>query len=148
MSWNPLTKLIPSDEERAASTDSYRRIYDETRRLVNLEVENARLVLTEKLTLLFGRVTLVAVSFVLAVCVLIFLSMSISDLLLERFIPWVTYLIVALFYGVLVAIVAFFRRQLIIDPIARYISKVILDPRPSRKQSRENQAANPSTEEE
>lgn len=147
MSWNPLTKFIPTDEDRATSTDAYRRIYDETRRLVNLEVENARLVLTEKLTLLFGRVTLVAVSFVLAVCVLIFLSMSISDLLLERFTPWVTYLIVAVFYALLVTIVALFRRQLIIDPIARYISKVILDPRPSSKRAERSQSANPSTEE-
>ena len=146
MSWNPLTKFIPSDEERASSADAYRRLYDETKRLVNLEVENARLVLTEKLTLLFGRVTLVAVSFVLAVCVLIFLSMSISDLLLEQFTPWVTYLIVAIFYALLVTIVALFRRQLIIDPIARYISKVILDPRPASKHNNRNESANPSTE--
>ena len=75
MNLNPLTKFLPSDEDRANSSEAYRRLYDETRRLIGLEVENARLLLTEKLTLLFGRVTLVAVCFVLAVCVIIFLSM-------------------------------------------------------------------------
>ncbi|MBD5364433.1 MAG: phage holin family protein [Bacteroides sp.] len=132
MNLNPLSRFIPSSDDSENSAEAYRRIFDEVRRLVNLEVEDAKLMLTEKLTLLLGRVTLVAVAFVLSVCVVIFLSMSISDLLLKSFSPWVTYLIVALFYAVLVGIVALFRRQLIVDPIARYISQVILDPKPKR----------------
>lgn len=141
MSMNPLTRFFPSDEDRQNSSESYRRIYGEVRRLVGLEVEDAKLMLTEKLTLLLGRVTLVAVCFVLSACVVIFLSMSISDLLLESFSPWVTYMIVAAFYAVLVAIVAFFRRQLIVDPIARYISKVLLDPGMKRHGESENKTS-------
>ena len=127
-----LSNLFPGDDERQASSAAYRRLYDEIRRLVGLEVENARLVVTEKLTLLFGRIALVAVSFVLSACVIIFLSMSISDLLLESLTPWATYMIVGGFYALLIVILAIFRRQLIIDPIARYLSKVLLDPRPAR----------------
>lgn len=132
MNLNPLSRFIPSADDRENSSEAYRRIYHETRRLVSLEVEDAKLMLTEKLTLLLGRVTLVAVAFVLSACVVIFLSMSISDLLLKSFSPWVTYMIVAAFYAVLICVVALFRRQLIVDPIARYISKVILDPKPKR----------------
>lgn len=138
MSLNPLTRFIPSADDRENSSEAYRRIYDEVRRLVSLEVEDSKLMLTEKLTLLLGRVTLVAVAFVLSACVVIFLSMSISDLLLKSFSPWLTYLIVALFYAVLVGVVALFRRQLIVDPIARYISKVILDPKPKREANRKS----------
>ncbi len=130
MSLNPLSRFIPSGEDRENSTEAYRRLISEIRRLVGLEVEDAKLMLTEKLTLLLGRITLVAVAFVLSACVVIFLSMSLSHLLLQSFSPWLTYLIVAAFYGVLVGIVALFRRQLIIDPIARYISLVLLDPKP------------------
>lgn len=128
-----LSNLLPGDDERQASSAAYRRLYEEIRRLVGLEVENARLIVTEKLTLLFGRIALVAVSFVLSACVIIFLSMSISDLLLESLTPWATYMIVGGFYALLIVILAIFRRQLIIDPIARYLSKVLLDPRPSRR---------------
>ena len=135
MNLNPLSKFIPSADDRENSSEAYRRIYEEVRRLVSLEVEDAKLMVTEKLTLLLGRVTLVAVAFVLSVCVVIFLSMSISDLLLKSLTPWLTYMIVAAFYAVLVGVVALFRRQLIIDPIARYISKVILDPKPKRPAS-------------
>ncbi len=141
MSMNPLSKLIPSAEDRDTTSEAYRRIIDEGRRLVSLEVEDAKLMLTEKLTLLLGRVTLVAVAFVLSACVVIFMSMSISDLLLKSFSPWVTYLIVAAFYAVLIGVVALFRRQLIVDPIARYISQVILDPKPKRAHKSDPNAA-------
>ena len=133
-----LLNIIPGEEERENSSAAYRRLYEEVKRLVGLEVENARLMLTEKLTLLLGRVTLVAVGFVLSACVIIFLSMSISDLLLESLTPWATYLIVAGFYALLICILALFRRQLIIDPIARYLSLVLLDPRPSRRHKSKN----------
>lgn len=142
-----LSKLRASDEEQENSSAAYRHLYKEARRLVGLEVENARLMLTEKLTMLLGRVTLVAVCFVISACVLIFLSMSISDLLLESFTPWVTYMIVAGFYALLVCIVALFRRQLIVDPIARYLSRVLLDPRPARKNKKESETGTTQEEE-
>lgn len=129
-----LSKLLHgNDDRRQTSSDAYRRLYDEVKRLVNLEVENARLILTERLTLLFGRVAIVAVSFVLSACVVIFLSMSISDLLLGSLTPWATYMIVGGFYVLLIIILCIFRRQLIINPIARYLSKILLEPRPSRR---------------
>ncbi len=134
-----LSKLRITDEEKENSSTAYQHLYDEVRRLVGLEVENARLMVTEKLTMLLGRVTLVAVCFVISACVLIFLSMSISDLLLENFKPWATYMIVAGFYALLICIVALFRRQLIVDPIARYLSRVFLDPRPARRTKNESE---------
>lgn len=117
--------------------EPYRRLIEEVRKLVSLEVENARLMLTEKLTLLFGRIALVAVCFILAACVVIFLSMSVSDLLLQSLSPWATYMIVAGFYALLILILALCRKALIIDPIARYLSSVLLDPpaQPSQPQT-------------
>lgn len=128
-----LHNILPSEEDKEKSTEAYTLLYEEGRRLVGLEIENARLLATEKLTLLFGRICLVAVCFVLSACVLIFLSMSISDLLLRNLTPWATYMIVGGFYALLILIVALFRRSLIVNPIARYLSKVILTPRPDDK---------------
>lgn len=121
-------------QPRRDSSESYRLLFQEVRKLVSLEVENARLMLTEKLTLLFGRLALVAVCFILAACVVIFLSMSVSDLLLQSLSPWATYMIVAGFYALLIILLAIFRKALIIDPIARYLSSVLLDPPASSTQ--------------
>lgn len=107
---------------------AYSRLYTEARRLCNLEIENARLLLTEKLTLLLGRISLAAIAFVVSTTALIFLSMSVADFLLRGLEPCWTYMIIGAFYVMIVVIVACFRRQLIVDPIARYISRVILDP--------------------
>lgn len=113
----------PAEEE-----SGYTRLYRQTKRLLNLEVENIRLLLTEKLTLLLGRIALVAVVFVVCTTALIFLSMSVADFLLRGLAPCWTYLIIGGFYVMIAIAVTCFKRRLIVDPIARYISRVILDP--------------------
>lgn len=120
--------ILSSSHNQPDSESTYAKLYQEVRRLTSLHVENAKLLVTEKLTLLLGRITLVAVSFVVCSCALIFLSMSVADWLLRSLEPCWTYLIVGGFYILLAVICAIFRRQLIVDPIARYISRVIIDP--------------------
>lgn len=115
-------------QQQSTEESAYARIYSEVKRLVNLEVENARLLATEKLTLLLGRIALVAVCFVVSATALVFLSMAVADFLLQDLPPRWTYLIIAIFYIFIIIIAASFRRRLIIDPIARFISRVMLDP--------------------
>ncbi len=107
---------------------SYRKLYAEVKRLISLQFEHAKLMLVEKLTLLLGRIALVAVAFVISATALIFLSMSVADFLLRGLEPCWTYLIISGFYVLLIVVACCFRRQLIVNPIARYISRVILDP--------------------
>lgn len=110
------------------SDNAYNRIFSEVKHLCNLEIENGKLLLTEKLTLLIGKITLTAVVFIMATAAMIFISMGVAHLLLRCMSPWATYVTVGGFYVAIAVIAAVFRRQLIIDPIARYISRVILDP--------------------
>lgn len=107
---------------------AYSRLYKEAKRLLSLQIENARLIITEKLTLLLGRIALVAVAFVVSATALIFLSMAAADFLLRGLAPCWTYLIIGGFYVAIAMVAICFRRRLIVDPIARYISRVILDP--------------------
>lgn len=107
---------------------AYSRLYKEAKRLLSLQIENARLIITEKLTLLLGRIALVAVAFVVSATALIFLSMAAADFLLRGLAPCWTYLIIGGFYVAIALVAICFRRRLIVDPIARYISRVILDP--------------------
>lgn len=114
---------------------AYTLLYGEVKRLCSLQIENARLMLAEKLTLLLGRIALVAVAFVVSTTALIFLSMSVADFLLRGLEPCWTYLIIGAFYLLIVMIAICFRRRLIVDPIARYLSRVILDP-PTEKEAK------------
>ncbi len=135
--------------QQPAEESAYSRIYSEVKRLVGLEVENARLMATEKLTLLLGRIALVAVCFVVSTTALIFLSMSAADFLLQGLPARWTYLIIAAFYILIIVIAASFRRQLIIDPIARFISRVLLDPpTPEVKETSVTLTSNTVSEEE
>lgn len=108
--------------------NSYHKIFSEVRRLCNLQIENGKLMLTEKLTLLVAKITLTAVVFVMATAAMIFVSIAVAHLLLRSMSPVATYAIVGAFYVIIAIIAMIFRRQLIVDPIARYISRVILDP--------------------
>ena len=108
--------------------NQYRTLWEQLRRLFNLEVENARFLVTEKLVVLLSSITFYAILAVIITCVTIFLTIGVVNLMLERVEPHGAYMIVAAFYLMLMLILIIFRRQLIINPIARFLSSVILDP--------------------
>ena len=108
--------------------NQYRTLWEQLRRLFNLEVENARFLVTEKLVVLLSSITFYAILAVIITCVTIFLTIGVVNLMLERVEPHWAYMIVAAFYLMLMLILIIFRRQLIINPIARFLSSVILDP--------------------
>lgn len=120
--------ILRNSSAKQEEESAYAKLYAEVKHLCSLEIENARLLLSEKLTLLLARISLVAVSFVVSATALVFLSMSAADFLLRGLAPCWTYLIIGGFYVLIVIVVACFRRKLITDPIARYISRVVLDP--------------------
>lgn len=126
------------------SENSYSKIYAEVKKLCALEIENARLLLTEKLTLLVAKVMLTAVVFVLSTAAMIFISMALADYLLRTLSPAATYSIVGLFYILVAVLVALFRKSLIVDPVARYVSRVVLDPPQVREERREERALDKS----
>jgi hypothetical protein len=57
----------------------------------------------------------------------VFISVGVGHLLATTIAPQLAYLIVALFYVVLLLVVCLMRRALFVDPIARFISKLLLD---------------------
>lgn len=128
------------------SDNSYAKITSEVKKLCSLEIENAKLLLTEKLTLLVAKIMLTAVVFVLSTAAMIFISMSLADFLLRSMSPAATYSIVGLFYVIVAVLVAAFRKSLIVDPVARYVSRVILDPpecREARTEAKELTSTEP-----
>lgn len=91
-----------------------------------LSVENFRLILTEKLTLLLSLIAMAAVAAAFLLIMLFFISVCAATLL-AHVIPlaW-AFAIMAGIYLLLGIGVIVFRRQLLMDPIARFISRLIL----------------------
>ena len=106
----------------------YKSLWMQLRNLFNMEVDSAKLFITEKLTLLVTSIAFYAALFVMATCVLVFSSIGVADILMHDMPDYWAYLIIAGFYLIIVLVLIIFRRQLITDPISRFLSRVILDP--------------------
>lgn len=115
----------PTNESRQAS--AYLSLWESLRRLFNLEVDNAKMMVAEKLTVLSARLAVCFVVFVVGTCTLIFASMGVADILLENLPPRWTYLLIAAFYALVIVILIAFRRRIFVNPIARFMTRVILD---------------------
>lgn len=115
-------------------TNNYSLIYKLLRRLLGLRIEDARLVLAIKLTKLLSGIVFVMLAFMLFLCILSFISLAMGHLLSNVMHPVWAYLLIALFYLCLFAVVAIFKKQLIMDPIARFISKLIIESPVEQKQ--------------
>lgn len=109
-------------------TNTYSAILNEVKNLCGLEIDNLKLLLTEKLTLLLAKFAVTSIIVLMSISAFIFLTIALANLLLEYISPALTYCIVSLPFIVIIAIVYFLRKQLIIDPIARYLSTLILTP--------------------
>ncbi len=97
-------------------------------RYLKLLIEDTRLNAAEKLTRLMAAVAMAAILLFLAVVTLVFLSLGLSLALSEVMAPLWAFIIVAGIYIILCAVLIIARKQLIVDPIARFVSKLLLNP--------------------
>jgi hypothetical protein len=109
-------------------TSFLKTIYDSILRYAKLSLDGARLGLAEKLTILLSTVAFFAVVFVVALVALIFLSIGIGHILASTIAPLWAYVFIALFYLVLIAVLVAFKKQIFINPIARFITRLIVTP--------------------
>ena len=112
----------------AENTQSIKTLWNTFKKYVSLNVENAKLTVAEKLTLLLAAAAFYLVSIILGIARVFFLSMSLCDVLSESMEMYFVYLIMAAFYVVLLLIVYALKKVLFLNPIARFISKLILNP--------------------
>lgn len=93
------------------------------------EIEYSKLTLSEKLSILLSRAIVVMVLIVFAACVLFLLVwglthwfMSLTDSL------WLGVLISVAILLVLLLVLYGYRKQLVINPVTRFVTKLLLDP--------------------
>ncbi len=108
-------------------TDTLKDLFTQGRQWLLLETEYLKLTAAEKFTVLTGTFVLGAICLMIAMVIVILLALALADLFKMIMAPALAYLSVS---GVLILLmVALFllRRQLLFDPIAKFITRLFLD---------------------
>jgi len=108
------------------SDNTYRRLLEIGRKYVSLNIEELKLTLAEKVTVLISTAAVVAIVGGLIILLCLFLTLSLVHWMATIMPIALAYALVAGFFLVCVIVVFLLRRTLVIDPVARFISRLFL----------------------
>ena len=109
--------------------EKYKQLIDSLKQSAKVELEYSKLTLSEKLSILLSKGIIVLVMIIFAACALFLLEWGLTH--------WLVQLTGSLWIGVLVSlavlmlilIVLFgYRKQLVINPVPRFVTKLLLNP--------------------
>ncbi len=106
---------------------SFTVIWQMIQRLCRLYVSRARLNFAEKLARLFSRVALALIVLILGICVMVFLTLALSAVLTDVLPDYWSYLIIGGFYLIVILLLIALRGPILINPITRFISGIIVE---------------------
>lgn len=107
--------------------NKYTELWDEVKKYLTLQIDYAKLTAVEKLVVLLSAIALATVLMILGACVLFYLSFAIVYMLVDVIgCVWGAYLIVSGLFVVLAIVVFALRKQLILDPVAKFFTKLFL----------------------
>lgn len=110
------------------TTNNKNTLFETLKRLATLYIENVKLSSAEKLTILFSGIALFAIVLFLALIALVFVAIGLATMLESYIAPFWSYFIIAGVLFVCIAILIIGKTQFIVNPIARFISKLLLNP--------------------
>ena len=112
------------------NSEEYKQIAAEIKRYITLQVDYSKLTVVEKMVVLLSTAAIAIIIGALAICVLFYLSLSLESYLTQVLgCQWGAYLIVATLYLLLMVVVIALRDKLIVNPIAKFLSKLFLNPK-------------------
>lgn len=107
----------------------YKKLFTEGRKYFSLEWDYTKLTAVEKLAVLISAMAFVAVVIIICTFVLHHVFAALIGVLATALdSQWAAHLIAAGILLVLLLVVFAFKKQLIVDPIARFLSKLFLKP--------------------
>ncbi len=107
-------------------TDELKEIFVQGKNWMKLEVEYAKLTLAEKMTMLFSAMIIGAVCLLMGMVVLILLAFALVELFRLMMSPALAYLSSAGVIVVLIVLFYLFRKPLLLNPIARFITRLFI----------------------
>ena len=114
--------MNPETESKFSSWQS------EIRRVGALYLEAAKFTAAEKVAILLSALSLWLIVLILATGVLVFCTLCLIHLLGAVLPLWASYLIMAALFMVLIGAVYLARTALIANPVARFVSRLFLNP--------------------
>ncbi len=112
--------------DKIDSQNSVTRIWGLLKDFLDNKLEYARLSGAEKTTVMLSGIALVLAVFMFALFFVFFLSLALSQWIASAIGEGWSYLIISGIYAALIALLILFRKPLIQDPIARFVSKIFL----------------------
>ena len=110
-----------------AESSSVDALIETVKRYLHLRIEQVKFLGTEKLSIILAAMVFLMVTILLAVIAVCYFSVA----LLQLFQSWVGIVWAGVIMGVvmllLIGLVYMMRRRWILDPIARFLSRVLLD---------------------
>ena len=107
----------------------YKKLFTEARKYFSLEWDYTKLTAVEKLAILLSAIAFVAVVIIICMFALNLLLSALITVLAEAMgCTWGANLIAVGLLLVLLLVVFAFKKQLIVNPIARFVSKLFLKP--------------------
>lgn len=110
--------------DKSKNENSFTCLWQQIKSYVALNVENAKLTVAEKFTILVTAAAVCILTLLLAVIILFFVSMGLAQLLAESVGMMWAYLIMAGAYLVLLIVLILLRKLLITNPVARFITRL------------------------
>lgn len=107
--------------------DELRTIIAQSKDWAKLELEYAKFTAAEKITMLMSALIIGAVCLMLGMVVLILLAFALAEVFMMFLSPGLAYLSIAGVMVVLIILLYVMRKPLLVDPIARLISRIFFD---------------------
>lgn len=107
-------------------TESYKNLWMRLSELIKLYWANTKLTVAEKAARLMATIALCAIVFVLGVLAFFFLSIALVYWIASGTGTEWAYLIMGGFYLLLIIVFVLFKKQLIANPICKFISQLLL----------------------
>lgn len=111
-----------------ATDNSVSSLAESLKKLGKAYMENARYTAAEKTTILISASVVFMMVYLLAIIILVFLVLGLAEALALSLSPYWVYFGVSGLFTILVAALFALRVKLIYNPVARFISKLFLEP--------------------
>lgn len=110
------------------SIENFQQLFLEFKRYLELQKEYTKLELTEKLTILLSTLIMVLILITLGMVALFYLLFALAYIL-EPIVGglMVSFAIIAAINVILIALVALFRKQLIVNPMVNFLARLFLN---------------------
>ena len=108
-------------------TDNFQELYEGVKKYLALNIELAKVEFVEKLSILLARSLIVLLILLLASGVLFYLFFALAYSL-EEIVGSLalSYCVISTFYLLLIGALVLFRKQLIINPVVKFLSQLFL----------------------